>query len=85
MVAALLPLATAEGYMRLLLDAGPGMGALLRRTRTALHEADTPMDPLQDDHLQRLIQLAGETSDDGGADPTASGAVGRNAALFNKD
>lgn len=55
----LLPMASAEGFVRLLLDAGPGVAPLLRRARQVLHDSGQPVDPLQDDHLQRLIQLAG--------------------------
>jgi LuxR family maltose regulon positive regulatory protein len=64
---ALLPQATSEGFVRLLLDAGPGMGPLLRRTRQALLErGGGSTDPLQDDHLQHLIRLAPDAADDPG-------------------
>ena len=57
----LLPLAQAEGFVRLLLDEGPGLATLLRRTRQQWQDApaDRP-DPLIDDHLQRLVALAGD-------------------------
>ena len=43
-------------------------GALLRRTRAALHEsASARVDPLLDDYLQRLIPLAGDAGDAGHA------------------
>ena len=56
-----LQVAQAEGFVRLLLDEGPAVGTLLRRTRAVLHDAPgARVDPLLDDHLQRLISLAGE-------------------------
>ena len=57
----LLPLAQSEGFVRLLLDEGPGIGTLLRRTRQQWQEAPAErIDPLIDDHLQRLAALAGD-------------------------
>jgi len=56
-----LQVSQAEGFVRLLLDEGPAVGTLLRRTRAALHEAlGTRVDPLLDDWLQRLIALSGD-------------------------
>ncbi len=75
----LLPLVQAEGFVRLLLDEGPAMATLLRRTRSALH--DTPggrsSDPLIDDCLQRLVTLAGDepASDEPAGAETAAGAT----------
>ena len=55
----LLPLAQSEGFVRLLLDEGPGIGLLLRRTRQQWQEAPAGRpSPLIDDHLQRLLALA---------------------------
>jgi len=75
-----LQVAQAEGYVRLLLDEGPAVGTLLRRTQAALHA--TPgerVDPLVDDCLQRLIALAGDEplADDAApaALPAAPGAA----------
>ena len=56
----LLQVAQAEGYVRLLLDEGPAVGTLLRRTQAALQAAAERTDPLVDDCLQRLIALAGD-------------------------
>ena len=75
----LLPMAQAEGFVRLLLDEGPGIALLLRRTRQQWQDApaDRP-DPLIDDHLQRLAALAGDepwTQDAEEADP--AGLPGR--------
>ena len=56
----LLPLAQAEGFVRLLLDEGPGIDTLLRRTRQQWQEAPDRPDPLIMDHLQRLAALAGD-------------------------
>jgi LuxR family transcriptional regulator, maltose regulon positive regulatory protein len=56
-----LQVAQAEGFVRLLLDEGPAVGTLLRRTRDALHEgAGGRTDPLLDDCVQRLIGLCGD-------------------------
>lgn len=61
LMARLMPLVQAEGFVRLLLDEGPSMGTLLRRTRIALQDAPGGrIDPLVDDCLQRLITLAGD-------------------------
>lgn len=62
---AVLPQASHEGFVRLLLDAGPGMGPLLRRTQTALQTDPDPVDPLQAEHLARLVQLAGSAAGPG--------------------
>jgi LuxR family maltose regulon positive regulatory protein len=76
MVHAVLPLAQAEGFVRLLLDEGPQVGRLLRRVRQAVGADcefdDAGMTPLLHDALQRLIGLAGPaaelpTGDDAGA------------------
>ena len=56
----LLPLAQAEGFVRLLLDEGPGMAQLLRRTCQLWQASGDRPDPLVDDHLQRLAALAGD-------------------------
>ncbi len=56
----LLQAAQAEGYVRLLLDEGPAVGVLLRRTQAAMHASGERIDPLLDDCLQRLIALAGD-------------------------
>ena len=56
----LLQVAQAEGYVRLLLDEGPAVGTLLRRTQAALQASAERTDPLVDDCLQRLIALAGD-------------------------
>lgn len=77
LVRGLLPMACSEGFVRLLLDVGPGVGALLRRTKAALHESGAPADPLQDDYLQRLIQLAAEGGDSGDAPDDAGAAIGQ--------
>ena len=65
----LLPQVQAEGFVRLLLDEGPDIGSLLRRARRSRAEqvasGAARADPLQDDHLQRLLALA---PDDPGPD-----------------
>jgi LuxR family maltose regulon positive regulatory protein len=78
LMARLLPLVQAEGFVRLLLDEGPAMATLLRRTRSALQESPGGRsDPLIDDCLQRLIALAGDEpppDDTGAATAAAPGA-----------
>jgi LuxR family maltose regulon positive regulatory protein len=59
LVGAMLPTLCGEGFVRLLLDAGPGIAALLRRTRTALHLRGAA-DPLHDDYLAQLVRLCAE-------------------------
>jgi len=76
----LLPRVQAEGFVRLLLDEGPAVATLLRAARQALADADGPAtDPLRDDALQRLIQLAGadtgEATDDNGDAPAGAQAL----------
>ncbi len=57
----LLQVAQAEGYVRLLLDEGPAVASLLRRTQAALQASSHERtDPLVDDCLQRLIAVAGD-------------------------
>jgi len=71
----LLPLAAAEGFVRLLLDEGPAVGTLLRRCRALLHEQPGGrIDPLHADWLQRLIGLAGP-ADEGPANDAAPEAA----------
>ena len=81
-MADLLRSACAEGFVRLLLDEGPGVGPLARRVQTVL--ADTGggrSDPIFVDWLQRLLQIAGpDESDDSGLEPGATPADGELAA-----
>lgn len=73
-----LQLAQAEGFVRLLLDEGPAVGTLLRRTRAALHEGGGGrVDPLLDDCVQRLIALCGDEppADDADAPPNAGASA----------
>ena len=82
LMARLLPLLQAEGFVRLLLDEGPAVGSLLRRTRAALHEsASARVDPLLDDYLQRLIPLAGDAGDAGDTGPAGEWGIGGGEAL----
>jgi LuxR family maltose regulon positive regulatory protein len=70
----LLRSACAEGFVRLLLDEGQAVGALARRVQTALADAGGGgrSDPIFDDWLQRLLQIAGpEEADDSGHGATA--------------
>jgi len=70
----LLQAAQTEGYVRLLLDEGPAVGTLLRRTQAALQAAGERTDPLLDDCLQRLVALAGDEplADEGPASQAGS-------------
>ncbi len=87
LMAALLPLVQAEGFVRLLLDEGPAMTTLLRRTRAALTDAPgSRPDPLLDDCLQRLIALAGdELPEEPGSDPGAGTAQPLSEPLTRKE
>jgi LuxR family maltose regulon positive regulatory protein len=86
-MAELLRSACAEGFVRLLLDEGPAVGALARRVQAALAAAGNGgrSDPIFDDWLQRLLQIAGpDEGDDSGhevtAAPTGSGPSGTGMA-----
>jgi len=53
-----LQFACQEGFMRLILDEGPAVGALVLRYQT-LHDSGQMRDPLMGDYLQRLLQAFG--------------------------
>ena len=53
-----LQFASQEGFMRLVLDEGAAMGALVQRY-LALHESSPSRDPLMGDYLRRLLQAFG--------------------------
>jgi len=78
----LLRSACAEGFVRLLLDEGQFVGLLARRVQTALAETGGRSDPIFDDWLQRLLQIAGpDDTDDSGNEPsTAAAGSGPSAA-----
>ncbi len=66
-LAAVLQPAAAEGFVHLLLDEGPALGALLR----CLRDAQSPgmgqgSDPITADHLQHLLRIVGADPDDAG-------------------
>lgn len=50
--------ACQEGYMRLVLDEGPAVGALVQRYQ-ASHDSGNTRDPLMGDYLQRLLHAFG--------------------------
>lgn len=50
--------ARQEGFMRLILDEGPALGALVQRYQ-ALHDSSAVRDPLMGEYLQRLLQAFG--------------------------
>jgi LuxR family maltose regulon positive regulatory protein len=80
----LLQAAQAEGYVRLLLDEGPAVGQLLRRTQAVLQAGGERLDPLTDDCLQRLLALAGDeplADEPAGGASAVSPAVSSTAAL----
>ena len=87
LMAALLPMVQAEGFVCLLLDEGPAMTTLLRSTRAAM--TDTPSsrpDPLLDDCLARLIVLAGdEPPDEPGSELGAGHAQTLSEPLTRKE
>lgn len=52
--------ACSEGFMRLILDEGDAVAALIHRYNASLHERPgQPRDPLLSDYLQRLIAVLG--------------------------
>ena len=53
-----LQFACQEGFMRLILDEGAAVGALVQRYQ-ALHDSGRARDPLLGDYLQRLLQAFG--------------------------
>ena len=67
----------SEGFVRLLLDEGPAVGPLLRRVRNAVFEASgSRSDPILDDYLQRLLQIAGtDAGSDAEGGPDEPGAA----------
>jgi LuxR family maltose regulon positive regulatory protein len=58
-----LQFACQEGYMRLVLDEGLAVGALVQRYQ-ALHDSGQARDPLMGDYLQRLLQAFGPLPSD---------------------
>ena len=62
-VGSALQFACQEGFMRLVLDEGPAIGALVLRYQ-ALHDSGQARDPLMGDYLQRLLQAFGPLPSD---------------------
>jgi len=58
LMATAMQFAAQEGFMRLVLDEGPAVGALVQRFQ-AVHESAPARDPLLGDYLQRLLQAFG--------------------------
>ncbi|ROZ61613.1 LuxR C-terminal-related transcriptional regulator [Ramlibacter sp. WS9] len=58
LMATAMQFASQEGFMRLVLDEGPAVGALVQRFQ-AVHERAPARDPLLGDYLQRLLQAFG--------------------------
>jgi len=63
-IAVVLQAASQEGFVRLILDEGPAVGALVHRYATAQQESHArgghqAVDPILADYLQRLLQVAG--------------------------
>jgi len=70
-----LQFACNEGFLRLVLDEGLGVAALVQRWQ-ALHESSQTRDPLMSDYLQRLLQAFGPLpSDTEAAGERAGGAL----------
>jgi LuxR family maltose regulon positive regulatory protein len=69
-----LQFACQEGFMRLILDEGPAVGALVQRYQ-ALHDSGRTRDPLLGDYLQRLLQAFGPLPTETDATPELPGAV----------
>jgi LuxR family maltose regulon positive regulatory protein len=55
---AVLQQAAAEGFVRLLLDEGQGVSRLVAELQQQLQAGAVRFDPIQGDHLQRLLQIA---------------------------
>ena len=75
-LAAVLQPAATEGFVHLLLDEGPAVGALLRCLRDAQASgqgAALGNDPISADHLQHLLRIVGADPDEVG--PVADGAA----------
>ena len=53
-----LQFAAQEGFLRLVLDEGPAVGALVQRQQ-AIHEVSAQRDPIMGDCLQRLVEAFG--------------------------
>ena len=53
-----LQIACQEGFMRLILDEGPSVGALVQRYQS-LHDSGHTRDPMVGDYLRRLLQAFG--------------------------
>ena len=70
-LAAVLQAAAAEGFVHLLLDEGPAVGALLRCLRDA-PGAGLAADPITADHLQHLLRIVGPDEPASLADHTAA-------------
>ena len=86
LVQQVLPLAQAEGFVRLLLDEGPQVGRLLRRVAQRAGAASgsgaLTLAPLLHDTLQRLIGLAGASAQPApGDDGSAAGVCHNDSAL----
>ncbi len=77
-IGGVLRFASQEGFMRLILDEGPAVGALIQRYDTATREAalvsGSRSDPILVDYLQRLLQVLGPAPLDNEAS-TAAGAL----------
>lgn len=58
-----LQVASREGFLRLVLDEGPSVGALVQRYQ-AVPDASASRDPIASDHLQRLVTAFGPLSTD---------------------
>src|SRR5450830_531425 len=72
--------ASAEGFMRLILDEGPAVGPLVQRYQ-ALHDSGTVRDPILGDYLQRLLQAFGPLPNETDSAPGAPGAPDNPAEL----
>lgn len=71
--------ASAEGFMRLILDEGPAVGPLVQRYQ-ALHDSGTVRDPILGDYLQRLLQAFGPLPSETDSTPDKPDAPARGLA-----
>ncbi|HVR49144.1 MAG TPA: LuxR C-terminal-related transcriptional regulator [Pseudorhodoferax sp.] len=71
---AVLQTASQEGFVRLILDEGPAVGRLLQRCAACMQETPAARnDPIQAEHLQRLLQAVGPLAAHEAEAPAADG------------
>ncbi|MDT7837254.1 LuxR C-terminal-related transcriptional regulator [Aquabacterium sp. OR-4] len=86
LLATVLASACREGFVRLILDEGPPVAALLQRVQAAADEGSRPADPILADLVQRLLAAAGgPVALDDEAAPAAQGDAPSPETLTRKE